>query len=274
MPFSEKSPLDLFADRLSLLSPLSDEARLAIAAIGGRPHQTRANADILRITPKSDHACLMIAGLAGRFDQLRDGERQITALHLAGDMVGLQAVVAPGVYFPTQALGISTVLCVPLSGLRGVAAVYPEVARAFWAYTALDGAVLAKWAANLGRKSAMGRMAHLLCELGLRMEPAGQGSRFEYVLEATQIHLADALGLTSVHVNRTLKSLREAGLISQKGRTVRIENWPALAAAGDFDPDYLQIQAHSAQGATPSGPVSGPVTPPRLDILTARSPAY
>ena len=201
MPFSEKSPLDLFADRLSLLSPLSDEARLAIAAIGGRPHQTRANADILRITPKSDHACLMIAGLAGRFDQLRDGERQITALHLAGDMVGLQAVVAPGVSFPhpgARHLDRAVRAAVrPAGGRRrlprscaGVLGLYRARRRGARENGRPISAASRRWE---GWRTSC-------AELGLRMEQAGQGSRFEYVLEATDIDPADALGLTSVHV--------------------------------------------------------------------------
>ena len=259
MSILDQSAPDLFIDRLSALSPLPQEARAALSAITGRAQQGRANSDILPVHPQANYACLIIAGLAGRFEQMGDGNRQITALHVVGDMVGLEALAMPDVYFPTQALSTVTVLCIPLAALRSVAADFPSVAQAFWAYSAVSAAVLAKWTANLGRKSAQGRMAHLLCEMGLRIEQGGQGNRLHYTLEATQTQLADALGLTSVHVNRTLRALKVAGLISCKGRVVHIHDWPRLAVLGDFCADYLQIKSEPIPGVTgrPESPAGG-----------------
>jgi CRP-like cAMP-binding protein len=241
MTFLPHAALDLFIDRLAALSPLSSEERAAIAGIGAQPLEVRANGDIFPVRASGDHACLIVEGLAARFAQARSGERQLLALHLAGDMVGLQSAASPGVYFPTQALCAVKALCLSVIELRTLAHAYPAISRAFWAYSAVDAAVLARWTANLGRKSAQGRMAHLLCEIGMRREQHGQGSRFEFMFEATQTHLADALGMTSVHVNRTVRALREAGLVSVTGRRVRILDWPRLAAIGEFKPDYLQI---------------------------------
>jgi CRP-like cAMP-binding protein len=234
--------LNLFVDRLAALAPLSKQEREALGAVSTRSLEFRGNADILRMRPKADHACLVVEGLAARFAQARTGNRQLLALHLVGDMIGLQAVAVAGVHFPVQALCAVKVLCLPLDELRMLAATYPGIARAFWAYTSVDAAVLANWTANLGRKSAQGRTAHLLCEIGLRMEHHGQGSRHQFSLDATQTHLGDALGLTSVHVNRTLKALRESGLISVEGRNFHIRDWARLVAIGEFDADYLQIE--------------------------------
>ena len=131
--------------------------------------------------------------------------------------------------------------------------------------------MLAKWTANLGRKSAQGRMAHLLCEMGLRIEQGGQGNRLHYTLEATQTHLADALGLTSVHVNRTLRALKDAGLISCNGRVVHIHDWPRLAAVGEFDADYLQIKSGPVRGVPGPERAAAPTAPPTLSqVRTAR----
>jgi CRP-like cAMP-binding protein len=84
-------------------------------------------------------------------------------------------------------------------------------------------------------------MAHLLCEIALRMEAADQGTRTDFLLELTQAQLGDMLGLTPVHVNRTLKVLKEAGAVEAEGRLYRIPDWPRLAAIAEFDDDYLQI---------------------------------
>lgn len=84
-------------------------------------------------------------------------------------------------------------------------------------------------------------MAHLLCEIGLRMEASGQGDRNDFLLELTQSQIGDALGLTPVHVNRTLKALKEIGVVEIEGRIFRVPDWPRLAAIAEFDADYLQI---------------------------------
>ena len=125
--------------------------------------------------------------------------------------------------------------------LRAAARASPAITQAFWVYAAVDAAILARWAANL-RRDAKARMAHLLCEVGMRMEHSGQGDRSEFLFELTQSQIGDALGLTPVHVNRTFKALRTIGVLETEGRIVRIPDWPRLAAIADFDPDYLQLE--------------------------------
>lgn len=101
--------------------------------------------------------------------------------------------------------------------------------------------MLSQWVVNVGRRQAVSRLAHLLCEMGLRMENAGLGTRTAFRLQATQTQLGDALGLTPVHVNRTLRTLADAGLVSMTSFEVRVTCWNRLAEIGDFDEGYLQI---------------------------------
>jgi CRP-like cAMP-binding protein len=133
---------------------------------------------------------------------------------------------------------------VPHAALLGAAETYPAIARAFWRDTTADGGIFSKWAANLGRKPALGRMAHLICEMGVRMEQAGIGTRTDYPIDVTQDQLADALGLTPVHVNRTLQTLRAERLIRTARKRIEVLDWDGLVARADFNPGYLQYSRH------------------------------
>lgn len=123
----------------------------------------------------TSHACRIVKGLAGRFDQMRDGRRQTTALHIAGDMCDLDSVVQPKASWSITALTHVRVLFVPHQALLEAAFENPGLAIAFWRDSTADGSMLAKWIGNLGRKDAAARLAHLFCEMGLRMEVAGLG---------------------------------------------------------------------------------------------------
>ncbi len=187
----------------------------------------------------------MVDGMVARFDRTVDGARQITALYIAGDMCDLHLVVSPTAGWGLQALTTTTVLRILHADLRELAVKHPAIGLAFWRDTAADASVLAKWVSNIGRNDARSRLAHLLCEIGVRSEHAGIGSRTDFPLPMTQTQLADSLGLTSVHVNRTIQALRQDALLRMEGRRVRVERWNELADAAEFDPRFLLIEQHS-----------------------------
>ena len=114
---------------------------------------------------------------------------------------------------------------------------------AMWKDTLVDGSIFREWIANVGRRDASTRLAHVLCEFALRLKLAGLGEQTSYELPMTQDQLADAVGLTAVHVNRTLQSLERQKLISRTQRSVSIGDWQRLADAGDFDATYLHLPA-------------------------------
>lgn len=233
--------LDLFVARLLLRSALSADEQVALRGLSCRLSHVQPRCDIVSPGQSVSHACLIAKGLAVRFDQMRDGRRQIAAFHIPGDMCDLHSVVAPTAAWGIGTLAPTTVLYLPHEELQALAVRYPEIAMAFWRDATTDGSVLAKWVGNLGRQEAHARLAHLLCEMGMRMECAGLGTRTEFMLDASQEQLADALGLTAVHVNRTLQRLRAEGLIGSANRNVTILDWDGLAAVGEFDPAYLLL---------------------------------
>lgn len=240
MPASHQA-LDRFVTRLSSRSFLSAEEQSALRGLPVQLDQFGPRADIVSPGATVNHACLVAKGLAARFDQMRDGRRQLVALHIPGDMCDLHSVVSPTAAWGITALSATAVLRVPHDKLRNLAGRYPAIAMAFWRDGTVDASVLAKWVGNLGRQDAHARLAHLLCEMGLRMECAGLGTKTRFELEATQEQLADALGLTAVHVNRTMQRLRAEGLIGANNRAVEILDWHALVATAEFDSAYLLL---------------------------------
>jgi CRP-like cAMP-binding protein len=234
-------PLERFVSRLNELVRLSAHDRKALLKLHGPVIQVRARADV--VTPEAEvaYAYLLLHGLVAGFTHLKGGPRQLTVVRIPGDVADLHTVPVPRATTAIEALTTSTLMCIPLVSLRSLAVERPAVAQALWAYAAVDAAILARWSASLVRRPARARMAHLLCELAMRMENAGLGTRCDFELDMSQSQLGDALGLTPVHINRTLQGFRRERIISTFGRRFVVNDWDALAEVGEFDPDYLLL---------------------------------
>lgn len=240
MTLQNQPNLQRFLDRLTSRSVLSDEEQEAILGLPGLAAQAETHRDIVHLGEVVDHACLLVEGLVGRFGQNTNGERQITAIYISGDMPDLHSVVSPRATSALQALATTTILRIPHGALRSAAARYPAIAEAFWRECTVDAAILSQWVVNVGCRDAKARISHLLCELAVRYKADVRSGEATFLLPLTQEHLGDATGLTSVHVNRTLKVLRERGVASLRGRSVHIHDWDALVQMGEFDGTYLQ----------------------------------
>ena len=233
--------LDRFLHRLELRSELDDQERAAILALPGTSVTHAAHRDIVRPGQHLDYATLIVGGLAARFDRLSDGSRQTTAIHIPGDMADLHSVPVPHAGWGIEALVDTEVLQVPHEAIRTLAVGYPRLAFALWRDSIVDASILSKWISALGRRSAAQRLAHFYCEMGIRFEQAGLGARDDFVLPMTQMQLAEVLGVTAVHLNRSLQSLRAEGLVTTEGRRVQIADVAALCAVAEFDPKYLLL---------------------------------
>ncbi len=248
MRLSDPTPLQPFVDKLVSRSNLGAAEQQAILALPAHPAQIETNRDFVRLGEQVDHASFVVAGLVGRFGQNRDGNRQITAVHIPTDMVDLHSVVAPEACSALQALSVTTILRVPHHALRDVARRFPAVAEAFWRECVVDAAVLAEWIVNVGRRNARSRMAHLLCEIACRVKGEDGQDGCLVPFAATQTHIADMTGLTPVHVNRTLQALRAERVVDVSGRMIHIRDWQRLAGIGEFDRSYLSLAAAGAAG--------------------------
>lgn len=234
--------LALYLDRLLLRSVLSDEEKRAILELPASASIVGVQHDFVHIGDKIKHACLIVEGLVARFAQIRNGARGFVAFHIPGDMADLHSVVMPNVTWALHAVVPTTILRVPHAELIDLTARFPALALAFWRDCVVDGNVMAQWMVNIARKDAVARVAHLLCEMYLRYEAIGLADDGRFPFAITQINLADAVGLTPIHLNRVLKRLRADGIAIKETDSVRICDFDQLAAIGEFDPAYLQLR--------------------------------
>ncbi|HEX5185031.1 MAG TPA: Crp/Fnr family transcriptional regulator [Allosphingosinicella sp.] len=230
------------ADKLRQWRPLSVADQEAILALPFRPIGLRPQEYIVREGDKPQNCCVILGGYAFRHKVAGNGGRQIFSIHMKGDLADLQNSLLSVADHNLQALNHVEAALIPVEAIQQVAFERPAVGRAMWYETVVDASIFREWTLNVGRRDSRTRTAHMLCEFALRLEMAGLGERCDYDLPMTQEQLADALGLTSVHTNRMLKSLGEAKLISRTHRSIRIDDWAGLQAAGDFDPAYLHIK--------------------------------
>jgi CRP-like cAMP-binding protein len=245
---TERPALQAFLERLLTHSRLGLGEQHVIASLPATLVSVAAHRDVVRLGEIVDHACLVERGLVGRFGQTADGARQFVSLHVPGEMVDLFSLMAPPATAAIAALTPTTVLQVPHAALREVTAQFPAISVAFWRDCVLQAARVTQWLVNVGRRDARSRMAHFLCEMALRLGKVPGQHAIRYELPVTQEQLADILGLTSVHVNRTLMTMRKEQLVSLARGCVEIMDWEALTATADFDTSYLLPKLPSLSG--------------------------
>ena len=200
----------------------------------------RAGDHVARDGDSVAHCCMLASGFAYRYKLVADGGRQIIAVQMPGDFLDLQNALFGAAAHSVRMLTAGELILVPTAALEEVLSYRPGLQRALWLDTLVDASIFSEWMANVGRRDARTRIAHLLCEFAVRLRSAGMISGNSFTLPMTQEQIADATGLTSVHVNRTLQGLRSSGLIRSNRRSITINDWESLAAAGDFDPAYLR----------------------------------
>ena len=251
-PIAGRHPL---AAMLRKLAGWVELGRADQQAVLDLPHELRTIGKgnyIVREGDSPTHACALLSGYAFRHKLVGNGGRQILSVHMAGDAIDLQNALLQSADHSVQTLTSADVAFIPIRAVKELAFSRPNVGMAMWHDTLVDASIHREWNANIGRRDARTRLAHLLCEFGVRLEEAGLGDLCEYELPMSQEELADATGLTAVHVNRTLKSLDREGLIKRKMRSVSITDWERLARTGDFNAAYLHLaDGHDGNGRRP-----------------------
>jgi CRP-like cAMP-binding protein len=198
---------------------------------------------VVREGDRAEYSCVLLSGFAVRHKVVAGGFRQIVAIHMKGEMVDLQNSLLGTADHSVQMLTAGKVAMIPREHILRIAFERPAIGKAMWIDTLVDASVFREWIANVGRRNARTRVAHLLCEFGLRLKHAGLGQEAGYQLPMNQEQLGDATGLTSVHINRTIKALEAEGLIDRATpRSITIGDWKKLAEVGDFDSGYLHMK--------------------------------
>src|SRR3569833_1102894 len=193
--------LDRFFSKLERRDIISPEEREALLAAAGQETDVAAGQDLVREGDRPDHSTLVVSGFTTRYRVLGDGQRQITALHVPGDFVDLHSFALKEMDHSEGALSNCRVIYYPHSALTVSTERFPHLTRVLWLMTLLDGAILREWLVAMGRRSAAGQLAHLVCELYIRLGVVGLVTNDSFTLPLTQMELADALGISAVHVN-------------------------------------------------------------------------
>jgi CRP-like cAMP-binding protein len=217
---------------------------LEVQALLGLPYQTRwieIGRYLVREGDRPVGATLILSGLAIRHKVTVDGSRQILSVHIPGDFVDLEGALLNVADHNVQALTRCEVAVVPREAIVELVDNYPRVGRAMWIDTLIDGSIFREWIVNVGRRDARAAMCHLLCEFARRLEAAGLAAELAYELPMSQEQLADALGITPVHVNRVLRELDREGLVRRERRFIHIPDWERLRRIGGFSELYLHL---------------------------------
>jgi CRP-like cAMP-binding protein len=237
----ETAMLTPMLKKLQQWRKLDDQDCEALLALPFRIAKFRSQEYIVREGDRPVNSCLILSGFAVRHKVAGNGGRQIFSIHMKGDLADLQNSLLGTADHNLQALSHVEVAMIPVKAIQDIAFARPEVGKAMWYETLVEGSIFREWTLNVGRRDARTRIAHMLCEFALRLEAAGMSERNGYELPMNQEQLADALALTAVHTNRTLMALGEEGFITRTNRSVVIEDWLKLAAIGDFDASYLHL---------------------------------
>lgn len=188
-----------------------------------------------------DQSTLLVSGMAFRQKMTADGDRQIVSFQVPGEFVDLEGSLLAVADHNVQILTRAEIATVPVRRLTELFDAHPRLGRAMWIDTLIDASIYREWVMNVGRRPARQRIGHVLCEFARRLETGALGTTNGYRFPMTQEQLADAVGLTPVHVNRTLKLLEAEGLIARHQRFVEIPNWDRLRSVSGFNETYLHL---------------------------------
>lgn len=231
---------NILTRKLQLFGELSPDDRRLLDEIVSSPFTVPADLNLISEGDRPEHVHIILSGLACRSQILRNGRRQITAFLIPGDFCDLHIFILKAMDHNISTLAPSTIVKVPRTKVLELTQ-RPALSRALWWTTLVDEATLRAALVNIGQRNAEERIAHLLCELHMRMTAVGLTEDENFDLPLTQEELADAVGISIVHSNRCIQALRSKNLIIFAGKTISITDITALRELCEFNPNYLHL---------------------------------
>lgn len=228
--------------KLESVTTLDAEDRRAVAELPLRTRSVEAGVDVIPQGSTPSECCFVVEGWMCRYVLTANGSRQIVAFHIPGDLPDRDSLHLPHLDHAVSSISNGRVAFIPHDAILSLLKARPNLAVAFWRDAVVDAGVFRQWLTSVGRRTAKQRVAHLICEMFTRMEGLGLADGDHFSFPVTQAQLGDALGLSSVHINRTLQELKAEGVISWRGSIVTIHDEQQLREIGDFDPGYLELK--------------------------------
>ena len=232
--------------KLETHAPLPLEEREKLLELPLTLRRFEAGQDIVSEGERTKQCCLVAEGLVCRYKIAGEGGRQILSLHLPGDIPDVHSLLIEWMDHSLGTLTQAVVGFIPHDAVRSLTRSSYRISEALWRETLIEASIYREWMVGIGRRSAPSRIAHLLCEFLTKMTALGLADGKSCQLPLTQPEIADALGLSTVHMNKKLREIREAGLITLRANRLKVLNWKGLCALADFDPDYLHLKSAEA----------------------------
>lgn len=232
---------------LQRITQLDEVERRAILRTMTAQQRFPPDHDLMRAGTAPPGVFMILSGFACRYVTLQCGQRQILSYLLPGDIFDVRACFTQKTDFSVRSLSEVRATNIPVPDLMALTQRFPQLMQELWRLTAIEDAITRQWLVNVGRRSAIQRLSHLLCECFVRLSAAGAATDSSCSLPITQADIADALALTPVHVNRTLTQLRKAGLAVLNRHQLTLLDAPALYAVAEFQPGYLHSGTASPQ---------------------------
>jgi CRP-like cAMP-binding protein len=234
-------PYSRLLHRLERLSALSAHDRQLVAELPLTVANFSANEKVARAGDAPSRCTLVLGGFLCGHKRVNGSRRQITSFFVPGDIADLHTLHMPPLDHDLSTLGPAVVAFMPHGAFRDMLDRSPRLTQAFWRDTYIRLAIMREWVTNLGRRDAIARVAHVVCELTVRLQNVDLAQNLAFSIPWTQSDLADACGISNVHANRVVQELRRLGLIEWDSRRVRIRDWDAVAKIADFSDEYLQL---------------------------------
>lgn len=235
-------PLSRLLRRLDRQAALSAEDREAVSALPITVRYLTPEQSFARAGDSADCCGVILDGYLYRQKGTGAGRRQIIAIQTADDLVGLQTLLLPRFDHDVVALGPAVVGVIPHTAVKAMLRQSQALTECFWRETSVESAIFREWILNLGQRSALARVAHLVCELVARLRAVDLAQDMKLSIPWTQADVADATGISTVHANRVIQELRRIKAIAWREGVVEILDWPLLERIGDFSPDYLNLR--------------------------------
>ncbi len=228
--------------KLNTIIRLSEHERDTLFNLPLLIRDLRPDQDIVREGDRPSQCCLIVEGLAYRYKLVGEGKRQIFSYHISGDTPDLQSLHLERMDHNVGTLIATRVAFIPHQDVRKLTETHPRLLAAFWRDGLVDAAVFREWMVGMGRRTALARIAHLLCELFTRYSAVGLSEDYRFPYHLRQTDIGDSLGLSTVHVNRVIQKLKSDKLIDVNGKTMTILDWEKLQEVAEFDPHYLHLR--------------------------------
>ncbi len=230
-----------FVLKLEYGARLSDQDRQVLEQVVRDVRQFKPRHDLILEDDSPENVHVILEGFACRYKRLPDGSRQIMAYLVPGDSCDLHVAILKKIDHTIGTLTACKVAFLPRPVIEDLTTQYPTITRALWWATLVDQGTVREWLVNMGRRPADKRLAHLLCELLMRLQVVGLATDNSFVLPLTQRQVADTLAMTGVHLSRIVRQLRSRGLITLKGHTITIPDVERLKVFAEFNANYLHL---------------------------------